>query len=54
MSRFNKTAAAAITGVIVTLIGALFLIDANLTGLIQTVLTAFLVWLVPNKGRRTP
>ena len=49
MRKFNKTTAAVVAGAVVTLIGAFVAVDAEVMASIQTVLTAALVWLVPNK-----
>ncbi len=49
MRKFNKATAAALAGAAVTVIGALVVLDGELQGALQTVLTAALVWLVPNR-----
>ena len=49
MSKLNKTTAAVVAGAVATLIGAFVAIDAEVMASLQTVLTAALVWLVPNK-----
>lgn len=48
MKRFNKATAAALAGTLVTLAAALWPLEGELQGALQTVLTAALVWLVPN------
>lgn len=48
MSKFNKATAAVLAGAVVTIIGAFVSIDPDVMASIQTVLTAALVWLVPN------
>ena len=48
MKRFNKATAAAVAGAVVTVLGAVFALDADLQGAIQTVLTALLVYFIPN------
>ena len=49
MQQFNKATAAVIAGAVVTIIGSLVSLDPTLTGALQTVITAGLVFLVPNK-----
>lgn len=49
MTRFNKASAAAVSGALVTLAGAFVALDGELQGAAQTLLTALLVYLVPNK-----
>lgn len=50
MTQYNKATAAALAGAIVTAIGALLPgADPTLLGAVQTVITAGLVFLVPNK-----
>lgn len=48
MKKFNKATAATVAGAIVTLAAAFVTLDAPLQGAIQTVLTAVLVYLIPN------
>ncbi len=50
MKRFNKATAAALAGALVTAAAALWPLEGGLQGALQTVLTAALVWLVPNVG----
>ncbi len=50
MKRFNKATAAALAGALVTAAAALWPLGGELQGALQTVLTAALVWLVPNVG----
>lgn len=50
MKQYNKTTAAVLSGAAVSILGAVFVLDAELLGAIQTVLTASLVWLVPNRA----
>ncbi len=49
MGKFNKATAAVVAGSVVTLIGAFIVLDPDLQSAIQTVLTAALVWLIPNR-----
>jgi hypothetical protein len=49
MKRYNKATAAALAGAATAVIGAIFVIDAETLSAIQTVFTAALVWLVPNR-----
>ena len=59
LKTFNKASAAVVSGAIVTLIGALIApgdealgtdpLGADLLGAVQTLLTALLVYLVPNQ-----
>ncbi len=49
MKRFNKMTAAALAGGLVTVAASLVALDGELQGALQTVLTAALVWLVPNR-----
>jgi hypothetical protein len=51
MQRFNKTTAATLAGALTTIVGS-FWVEATgeMIGAIQTILTAALVWLVPNRG----
>lgn len=48
IKRFNKATAAVLAGAVTTIAGALFAVDGETLGAIQTLLTAALVWLVPN------
>ncbi len=48
MKRFNKATAAALAGALVTVVAALWPLESELQGALQTVLTTALVWLVPN------
>lgn len=48
MGKFNKATAAILAGAVVTVVGAFFSLDADLLGALQTVLTAALVYFVPN------
>jgi hypothetical protein len=48
MKQFNKASAAALAGTLVTLAAAFWPLESELQGALQTVLTAALVWLVPN------
>lgn len=52
MKQVNKTTAAIVAGSVVTLIGAFVALDAELMGAIQTVLTAALVYLIPNEAAK--
>lgn len=47
MKRYNKATAAALAGALVTA-AALWPLESELQGALQTVLTTALVWLVPN------
>jgi hypothetical protein len=47
---YDKAAAAAIGTAVTTLIAALTDLDGEVVGAIGTLLTAGLVWLVPNKS----
>lgn len=50
MQKFNKATAAAIAGGIATVVGAVWVaLDPEVLAAAQTVLTALLVYLVPNK-----
>jgi hypothetical protein len=58
MKRFNKATAAALAGALITAIAAVWPLDSELQGALQTVMTTALVWLVPNiepaaTGRQT-
>jgi len=46
---YDKAAAAAVAAAITSVIAALTPLDPEITGAIGTLLTAGLVWLVPNK-----
>jgi len=48
---YDKAAAAAIGTAATTIIAALTTLDAEVVGAIGTLLTAGLVWLVPNKQK---
>lgn len=48
MRKFNKATAAVVAGAVVTIVGTFVTIDAEVMASIQTLLTAVLVWLVPN------
>ncbi len=50
MQEFNKATAAVVAGAIAAVAGALSTLDPELIGAIQTLLTAALVWLVPNRA----
>jgi len=50
MTTFDKTTAAVIAGAVVAVVGALTTIDAQVLAAAQTLITAALVWLVPNKA----
>ena len=50
MSRLNKTTAAVISGAVVSIVGAFFDPAPEILAAAQTLLTAALVWLVPNGG----
>ena len=45
---YNKATAAVVSGAVVTIIGAFWHPDPTVLGAVQTVLTALLVYLVPN------
>lgn len=49
MQRYNKTTATAVAGAIVVLVGAFFELSVEQSGALQTVITATIVWFVPNK-----
>ncbi len=49
MQKFNKATAAVIAGAIATAVGAFFGLAPELIGSIGTVLTAALVYFVPNQ-----
>lgn len=51
MQQANKTTTAVVVGAVVTMVGALFALPADLQGAVQTLLTAALVYLIPN-GRK--
>ena len=48
MRKVNKATAAVVAGSVVTLIGAFIALDPELQGAIQTVLTAAIVFFIPN------
>ena len=48
--RFNKASAAAIAGAVVTILGSYFALSTELSGALQTVIAAGLVYAVANKG----
>lgn len=48
---YDKAAAAAIGTAVTTIIAALTTLDPEVVGAIGTLLTAGLVWLVPNKQK---
>lgn len=48
IKKFNKTTAAVLAGAIVTVIASFYVMDAELQGAVQTLITAALVFLVPN------
>ncbi len=48
MTKFDKTTAAVISGAMVAVAGALFSVDPEILAAAQTIITAVLVWLVPN------
>jgi hypothetical protein len=48
VKRYNKATAAVLAGAVTTVIGGFLAIDAEVLGAVQTLLTAVLVWLVPN------
>lgn len=50
MTKFDKTTAAVISGAIVAIVGSVFAVDPQILAAAQTLITAALVWLVPNKG----
>ena len=49
LKSYNKATAAVLAGAVVTLVGAFATVDGETLGAIQTLLTAALVWLVPNE-----
>lgn len=49
MKKYNKATAAILAGAIVAVVGGFFALDAELLAAIQTVLTAVLVYAVPNQ-----
>lgn len=49
MQQFNKTTAAVLAGAVVTILGAFWQPDPTVLGALQTIITAGLVWLIPNK-----
>ena len=48
MNKMNKTTSAVLAGAIVTLIGALFPVDNTVLQSLQTILTAAIVYYIPN------
>jgi hypothetical protein len=48
MKRFNTAPAAALAGALITAAAAVWPLESELQGALQTVLTTALVWLVPN------
>lgn len=48
MTKYNKLTAAVLAGAVVTLAAAYLDIPTDAQGAAQTIITAFLVWLVPN------
>ena len=50
MGKFNKTMAAVVGGAVATLVGSFVTLDAAALSSIQTIVTALLVWFVPNAG----
>jgi riboflavin synthase alpha subunit len=48
ISRFNKTTAAVVAGAATSVIGGFLAVDGDSLAAAQTLLTALLVWLVPN------
>ena len=50
LTRYNKASAAVLAGAATTAIGALLTVDGETLGAFQTLLTALLVWLVPNRA----
>lgn len=46
--RFNKTTAAVVAGAAASVVGGFVAVDGEALGAVQTLLTALLVWLVPN------
>ena len=50
MTKFDKTTAAVISGAIVAIAGVLFKVSPEILASVQVIVTAVLVWLVPNKS----
>ena len=48
LKRYNKATAAMLAGAATATLGALLAVDGETLGAVQTLLTAVLVWLVPN------
>ena len=48
MKKVNKTTAAVLAGAAVAVIGALITLEPSVLAAVQTLLTAVLVWIVPN------
>ena len=46
----NKVTASVVAGAVVTIVGAFADLDQEVLSSIQTVVTALLVWFVPNSG----
>ena len=46
----NKVTASVVAGAVVTIVGAFADLDPEVLSSIQTVVTALLVWFVPNSG----
>lgn len=49
IKRYNKTTAASVAGAVAVLASSFFVLEAEQVAAIQTIITAILVWLVPNK-----
>ena len=49
MTAYNKTTAAVLAGAVVTIVGAFWQPDPTVLGALQTLVTAGLVYLIPNK-----
>ena len=50
MKRFNKATAAVLAGALIAAAAAVWPLEGEVQGALQTVLTTALVWLVPNVG----
>lgn len=48
MKRFNKATAAVVSGALVTIVGSFVVMDQEFMASVQTILTAALVYFVPN------
>ncbi len=48
MKRFNKATAAVLAGALIAAAAAIWPLEGEVQGALQTVLTTALVWLVPN------